>query len=161
MSSATILVRAYQDTDAPNLRDVFLSAVHGTASHYYSPPQIEAWASRLHDAAAWQQKMAALNPFVAELNGNIAGYADLQADGLIDHFFVAAETSRRGVGRTLMQALVETARLRQIRDLQAYVSLAAEAFFETNGFQVVRRQTVVVRGVTLDNALMARSLTIP
>jgi len=31
----------------------------------------------------------------------MAGYADLQADGLIDHFFVDAGHARRGVGRAL------------------------------------------------------------
>ena len=42
-------------------------------------------------------------PFVAEIEGQIVGYADLQEDGYIDHFFVSGSMARRGVGSALMR----------------------------------------------------------
>ena len=35
--------------------------------------------------------MQALRPLVAEEDGRVVGYADLQASGYIDHFFVSGK----------------------------------------------------------------------
>jgi len=41
--------------------------------------------------------------------------------------------------------------------LSADVSLTAEPFFASNGFSVITRQQILVRGVALSNALMEKS----
>ena len=41
-------------------------------------------------------------PWVAKVNGCIAGFADLQLSGYINPFFVESEHAGRGVGRALM-----------------------------------------------------------
>lgn len=60
----------------------------------YSQEQVEAWAPSGFDFALWQKRMDGLKPFVAELDGHIVGYTDLQSSGLVDHFF--AITNIRG-----------------------------------------------------------------
>jgi hypothetical protein len=39
--------------------------------------------------------MQGIRPFVAEDEGHIVGYADIQPSGYIDHFFVAGGHARR------------------------------------------------------------------
>ncbi|EBV9523195.1 GNAT family N-acetyltransferase, partial [Salmonella enterica subsp. enterica serovar Typhimurium var. 5-] len=99
-----------------------------------------------------------LQPFVVELDGEIAGYADVQPNGYIDHFFVSGTYSRQGVGTLLMNCIHEEARQRGISELTSNVSKAAEVFFLRHGFHIVERGFPICRGVTLQNALMRKCL---
>lgn len=154
--SGRLHIRGFVPGDEAALRGVFMSSIHGLASGFYSREQLAVWAPQAHDALKWARRMEALRPFVATLDGRVAGYADLQGSGLIDHFFVSADFARRGVGSALMRRVLDEANARGPAVLTAHVSLAAEDFFARHGFKVVRRQTVTVAGVTLANALMER-----
>src|SRR5690349_14446064 len=98
-------IRVFRPGDEPALWEVFFSAIHETAAAQYTPAQLNAWAPAQPDLVVWGQRMRGINPFVAEAQGVIIGYADLQHDGYIDHFFVAPSVARQGVGSALMQHL--------------------------------------------------------
>jgi putative acetyltransferase len=85
------------------------------------------------------------------------GYADVQPDGHIDHFFVAPP-SRQGVGSALMRAILERAAERHFAELYSEVSITARPFFERFGFVVEAPQQVTVRGVVFDNFRMRKRL---
>jgi putative acetyltransferase len=152
-----MLVRAFKDGDEPALQAVFYSAVHTIAANDYSTEQLDAWAPHRPDWEAWTARMQALRPFVAEADGRVVGYADLQSSGHIDHFFVAGKYGRRGVGRLLMETLhARAAELGLVR-LFSDVSVTAEPFFERFGFVVVERKDVVMGKVSLPNARMEKA----
>lgn len=151
-----MLIRAFAPGEEPALHAIFHSAVHEIAAGRYSPEQREAWAPTDYDATQWAERIRRIQPFVAEVEGQPVGYADLQANGYIDHFFVTAAHARQGVGQRLMNHILNLAAQRRLPRVQAHVSLCAEAFFARNGFAVMARQTVMVRGVPLANALMIR-----
>lgn len=153
-----MIIRPFRKGEEGALRQVFLSAVHGTASRDYRPDQLEAWAPVSVDPEAWAGRIRAIRPYVAEQGGVILGYADLQRDGYIDHFFVAAEAGGQGIGSALMGRLVETALEKGIPAIYSEVSLTARALFERWGFVVEAAQTVVKRGVTLENFKMRRPM---
>lgn len=46
--------------------------------------------------------MGSIYPFIAEINGVVVGYSDLQSDGFIDHFFFHHEYQGMGVGKALI-----------------------------------------------------------
>jgi len=156
---APILIRPFSEDDVPSLHAVFYSAIHQLAAGYYTPAQLDAWAPADRDMAQWRERILGIKPYVAEIDGQIAGYADLQANGYIDHFFVSGGFGRRGVGTALMNHLLAEAAARQIPELTSDVSLAAEAFFQSFGFEVETRQAVAVRGVVLHNAKMRKRLS--
>lgn len=151
-------IRRFKDGDEARLRKVFLSAVRVIASRDYTPEQIAAWAPEDAAPAAWASKMRALRPFIAEIDGEIAGYADVQPDGYIDHFFVSAGYARQGVGTQLIQRIHQQAKADGINELTANVSKTAEPFFSRFGFCVLERGCPILRGVTLQNALMRKEL---
>lgn len=155
---AAIRIRDFMPGDEAPLRQVFVSSINGLTGDHYDQAQREAWLGGADDIAKWNARIQHIQPFVALHDGVVAGYADLQPDGLIDHFFVAAEHARRGVGDALMQHLHQQARLRGIVELHAQVSLSAERFFKRHRFIVQQRQTVRVAGIALDNALMCKHL---
>ena len=150
-------IRDYMPGEEAILREVFRSSVRQLAGAYYTDEQIDAWAPAAYDRDKWREKMAANRPFVAVIGNRVAGYADLQAIGHIDHFFVSPEFARRGVGSALMRHIHDVARERGLTRLCADVSLAAEAFFTRHGFVVDRRQSVPVRGMALSNAHMIKA----
>ena len=155
---STPVISPYQPAWAPALWAVFHAAVHELTAGQYSAAQRAAWAPDTVDAARWSARMAALQPAVAWVDGAVAGYADLQPDGLIDHFFVAPAHARQGVGRQLMTHVVHTAQQRGLARLYADVSLTAQPFFSASGFVVERHGGPVLRGVWLQNARMVRHL---
>jgi putative acetyltransferase len=154
----TIELRDFAVGDEPALRTVFESAIRGVASRDYTPRQIGAWAPRDVDVAAWALRVRAIAPFVALRDGRIVGYADVQPSGVIDHFFVAAEAGRQGVGRLLMARLHERADELGLSALSSDVSLTAQPFFAHFGFEVVEHQCFELRGVEMCNAAMRKTL---
>ena len=149
-----MLIRQFRAGDEAALAAVLASAVHEVAKADYNPEQLEAWAPTPFDEVRWGERIRALRPFVAEIEGTVVGYADLQASGYIDHFFVAGPYGRRGVGSALMARILEDARERGLVELFSNVSLTAERFFARHGFIVETRQVVVSRGVELADSRM-------
>lgn len=153
-----IQIRMYRLGDEEALYKVHYSAIHKIASRDYSEEQIQAWAPREVDADLWGKRIGKINPFVAEFQGEIVGYADLQDDGYIDHFFVSGEHRRRGIGAMLMNHILETAAKGKMSKLTSDVSLTAQPFYERFGFVVVEQRQPERRGVIIPNALMSKQL---
>ena len=82
-----MFVRDFSFGDEPALHTVFYSAIHTIAVRDYTPEQLKAWAPDPPDVVRWTARMRAIRPFVVEDERRIVGYADLQANGYIDHFF--------------------------------------------------------------------------
>ncbi len=152
-------IRPFRPGDEAALYRVYYSAIHQIAVHDYTAEQLEAWAPKALDPAIWAERMRAIHPFIAEIDGQIAGYADVQASGYIDHFFVAGDFPRQGVGRALMERIHEEAARVGLAELTSDVSRTAQPFFAHFGFQLVEQRFPVVRGVTVPNALMRKDLS--
>jgi putative acetyltransferase len=153
-----IRVREFRAGDEPALFEAFYSAVHDIASRDYTQEQVDTWAPRDFEPEEWACRMQGIRPFVAEEDGAVLGYADVQADGYIDHFFVAGSAGRRGVGRRLMGRLHERARELGLTALHSHVSLTAQPFFACFGFEIVAQRRPVIDGVVFSNALMRKAL---
>lgn len=158
VNSSGIDIREFKIGDEASLFNIFLSAVHEIASRDYTAEQIQAWAPDDISPELWADHIRALRPFVAIIDGDIVGYADIQPNGYIDHFFVSGRHARRGIGTKLMIRIHESAKAQGICELTADVSNTAEPFFASHGFQVEERRFPIRRGVTLQNALMRKKL---
>jgi putative acetyltransferase len=151
-------IRRYEPGEEAALFDIYFTAIHIVASHDYTTEQIQAWAPRNLDAVLWKNKMREINPFVAELKGELVGYADVQSKGYIDHFFVSGKHPRRGIGSLLMTRILEQAASNTVSSLTSHVSRTAQPFFKRFGFEVTEQRFPEVRGVVIPNALMCRRL---
>ena len=151
-------IRRFRLGDEAALFRVYFTAIHEIASSDYSPEQLDAWAPSDLDPALWASRVQGIRPFVALLGDEIVGYADVQLNGYIDHFFVSGAHPRQGIGTRLMARIHEEAELLGLTELTSDVSMTAEPFFALHGFKVVERRFPVRRGVTLRNALMRKAL---
>lgn len=157
-------LREFRLGDELQLRDVFHSAIHELAIRNYTQEQVDAWSPADYDPAIWLERMQTFRPFVVEDAGKPIAYADLQPSGMIEHFFVSGPYARRGVGTLLMNRIHErAAELRhsglELAALESHVSLTAQPFFAKFGFEIIRQQMPVRRGVALSNAVMRKLLT--
>lgn len=151
-------IRRFAPGDEAALFRVYFTAIHQIAARDYSPEQIAAWAPADFDMDLWAARVQKIRPFVVEIDNEIAGYADIQPDGYIDHFYVSGFHARRGIGNLLMARIHEEAMSLGVTALTSNVSKTAEPFFARHGFHVVERNFPVCRGVTLENALMRKVL---
>lgn len=152
-------VRAFRVGDEAALFGVYYSAIHEIARRDYNQQQLNAWAPANMDMGVWRERLRKIKPFVVEVDGEIAAYADVQPSGYIDHFFVAGSHAGSGIGRVLMNRIHQQATHLSLTELSSDVSRTAQPFFAHFGFEVVEQRRPVVRGVTVPNALMRKSLS--
>jgi putative acetyltransferase len=154
--STLVHIRRYREEEETALFEIYYSAIHLIASRDYTPEQVEAWAPRSLDPELWRRKIRDINPFVAEADGQLVGYADLQANGYIDHFFVSGAHPREGIGAQLMRHLLKEGQRFDLVELTSDVSRTAQPFYEGFGFHVVEQRSRELRGVLIPNAFMRR-----
>jgi putative acetyltransferase len=155
----TVVVRPYVALDAERTLEIFFAAVRRTAAGDYSAEQVAAWAGTSDDRRDWARQRAAANTAVAELDGRVVGFVDIDHSGYIDMLFVAPEAGRRGVGSALLTWAVEQARQAGVAEVRANVSITARPLFKAHGFQVEAERRPVVRGVEMPNFSMRRTLS--
>ena len=151
-----VRIRNYQTSDSKALWEIYFYTVRNINIRDYSQEQVEAWAPSDFDSELWQKCMHRIQPFVAELDGRVVGYTDLQPSGSIDHFFCHHDYQGKGIGRALMEHVFEIGRIRGVSRYFSEVSITARPFYEHLGFTVVNEQEVEIRGVELTNYVMEK-----
>jgi putative acetyltransferase len=106
----------------------------------------------------WKARIKEKNPFVATENGVIVGYAELEANGHIDHFYTHHLWQGKGAGSLLYTAVEQEAVNRKIPELYAEVSLAAKDFFLKKGFEIIEERNKIICGVPAPNFVMKKEL---
>ena len=151
-------IRPYQAADAAHLASLFRAAVRCAPSHDYTDSQLQAWASALADEGKFAERCARKSTWVAEIEGRIAGFSDLEPDGHIDMLYFHPHFQRRGVARALLERIETTALERKLHRLHTEASITARAVFEARGFRVLASQTVTVGGEPMINYRMEKAL---
>lgn len=103
---------------------------------------------------AWGERRASRPTWVAEVDGRVVGFIDLESDGHLDMLYVAADFQGRGVATALLDHVLEAAKARGLARVFTEASLTAKPFFERRGFGVLRPQTVERHGQSLTNFQM-------
>ena len=156
MTDQPTSLRRYVAADAVATLRCFRRAVRGTAARDYDAAQIESWVTV--DEEAWGSRRARVDTWVAERDGRLVGFGDIDDEGYIDMVFVDPDAGRSGVASALVEHLVSLARERGLGELSVQASLTARPFFERHGFVVTAEQRVGLRGSVLANFRMRRGL---
>ena len=159
MSGDTLTIRKYTPGEESALWNLYHDTIHRVNCQDYTAEQVAAWAPHEIDHQRWRTKIQSINPFVCQSGETIVGYADLQTDGLIDHFFVHHAWQGKGVAKLLFQTIESEAAAANLAKLHAHVSITARPFFQSRGFQLVQQQEVVIGEVALTNFLMEKELS--
>ena len=155
LNALAVTLRPYRPEDCPALAALFYETVHTVNAAHYTPAQLNAWAPACGpDLAAWDKSFRAHRTLVAELDGRLAGFGDLDpAAGYLDRLYVHKDLQGRGVATALCNALEEAS----AGPVVTHASVTARPFFARRGYRVLRAQQVERRGVTLANYVMEKA----
>jgi putative acetyltransferase len=151
-------IRAYQAGDASAIVRLFYETVRSVNRADYSDEQVRAWAPSVPDPNGWHTRMAGRLTLVAEEGGEVVGFAELEEDGHLDMLYVRKDAVGRGVGKRLCQAVEQKARGLGLERIFTEASITARPIFEQQGFRVLHRNDLVVRGVGMSNFSMEKPL---
>lgn len=154
-----VVVRPYGPADAAATLETFTLAITRTALARYTAEQVQAWIGSPPSLGEWDAARRAVRTVVAEVDGRVAGFSDLDEHGYVDRLFVHPAAARRGVAGALLDRVVADAREAGLATLTTHASLVAEPVFARHGFEVVARETVHRGDVALDRYEMRRILT--
>ena len=148
-----IIIRKYKPSDCRRLMELFYDTVHSVNAGDYTVEQLDAWAPKNMDGEQWKLSFREHITAVAEINGRIAGFGDIDEAGCLDRLFTGSEYQGMGVGSAVCGYLESSVNADKYT---AFVSVTARTFFEKRGYTVVRENTAVRSGVALKNFLMEK-----
>ena len=154
-----MLVRTHRNGDIPDISRLYYDTIHRVNSDDYTREQLDAWAPAVPAVTFWKERFKKYRVYVAEEEGDVVGFTELDTTGHIDCFFVHHEWQRRGVGTSLMERVVKSAAGSGTPRLFAEVSITALPFFRGQGFVVLRENEAVRNNVKLKQFAMERWLT--
>jgi len=163
---AKVAVRRAEDRDAEAIRLIYNHEVE------HSTVTFDLVARTAEEQAEWMdQHRGALAALVAEVDGEVVGFASLSAyrpkpayrTTVEDSIYVAESARGLGVGRLLLAELVQTATASGFHTVMAHIVGGHEASIALHrdcGFEVVGTQREVGRkfGTWLDVVMMQRVL---
>lgn len=164
-----VIVRPATDDDAPALAALYgWHVLHGTGTFEEVPPAASEMAARLGRVRA-----AGLPYLVAEAGGAIAGFASAAPYNARsgyrftaeDSVYIAPDQQGRGVGRALLESVIDACAARGVRRLVAFIgdsgNTGSIALHRALGFEPagVLKEVGFKHGRWLDVVLMQRSLT--
>jgi putative acetyltransferase len=154
-------IRVFRDDDAGALAAVFFSSVRQIGSHFYTAEQVTAWAPNLPPADAFIRRASDGRTLLVAVDDDDQpiAYGDLESNGHIDHLYCSPEAAGSGVAKQLYEELEGLARRARISVLFVEASEPAKRFFQKQGFDVIERNDLQVRGVALHNYRMRKALS--
>lgn len=148
-----MILRPYRSPDCGALAQLFYDTIHSVNLGDYTREQVDAWATGRVDLEAWDRSLTQHLTLIAEEEGEIAGFGDMDADGYLDRLYVHRGHQRRGVATALCDAL-EARTAAPV--FTTHASITAKPFFQGRGYRTLKRQQVERRGVWLTNFVMEK-----
>src|SRR3954467_5015386 len=151
-------IRRYNRGEESAVWKVYFAATHESNARDYHADLIERWAPHDQDMSQWANRLAQKNPFVAVVDEEIVGMAEIEPDGFIDYFYVHPRWQERGIGKALLATLEFEATKRGVEVLSADVSITAKSFFLSRGFCITEAKSNVILGHPAPNFRMQKRL---
>lgn len=154
-----IKVRLFQREDAKQISQLFHQTVREVNIRDYSINQVKVWAPDDINFRDWVSVCSEKFTYIADDNGTIAGFGELECDGHIDCFYCHKDYQRMGVGSKIYHAIEAKAKELKIHRLDTEASITAKPFFLRMGFTIVKKQQVERRGEIYINYVMEKYIT--
>lgn len=151
-------IRLFHELDAEQIAQLFHETVREINIRNYSSNQVKAWAPDDIHFRNWAKVCSERLTYVADDQGVIAGFGELELSGHIDCFYCHKNYQRMGVGRKIYCAIEAKAHELGIHRLYTEASITAKPFFLHMGFEIIREQQVERRGETFVNYSMEKFL---
>lgn len=149
-------LRKYESNDCAILAELFLNTVHTVNSKDYSKAQLDVWATGNVDISGWDKSFSEHNTLIAEIDGDIVGFGDMDDNGYLDRLYVHSDYQGKGIAKAIVNELEQQAMVYDISFFTTHASITAKPFFEKLGYHAVRENKVVRNGIELTNFIMEK-----
>ena len=154
-------LRKFENEDTPVLLQRFYDTVHSINAKDYPGELLDVWAPERPDVKRWQSRFKASKTIVAELDGKVVGFGNLEDHGkVIGMLYVHKDHQKQGVASELLSKLEK----RLVKDGAATAtlesSLTARPFFEKKGYRLVRENRKMLNGKEFVNLIMEKNLSL-
>ena len=145
-------LRRYESKDLPEIADLFRETILSVNYRDYSQEQVEVWAKRWQNLLRRDEWFLRLFTLVAEQDGKIIGYGNIDESGYLDHLYVHRNYQRQGVATALCKAL----EVHTDCNVTVDASITAKPFFEQRGYKLLKENSVELEGIFLTNFTMVK-----
>ena len=151
-------IREYRTEDCKTIVELFYETVHSVNAKDYTEAQLDAWAIRNPDLAAWNTKLSKHYSVVAEKDTVIVGFGDVDNTGYFDHLFTHKDYQGIGIATLIADKIENYVCQRGNHIMTTDASITAKPFFEKRGYIVQKTQIVEIRGQLFNNFEMLKIL---
>ncbi len=148
-----MILRAYTPDDCKTLAELFFNTVHTINAKDYSEEQLNAWATGHIDLEQWNRSFLSHYTVVAEIDGTVVGFGDIDNMGYLDRLFVHANFQNQGIATAICDKLKQASNAEKI---VTHASITAKGFFEKRGYKVVTKQQVQRQLILITKYVMER-----
>ena len=146
-------IREYKSSDCNEIANLFYNTVHCINAKDYTDEQLNVWATGNVDIDEWNKSFLNNYTLVAEENGIIVGFGDINDKGYLDRLYVHKDFQNIGVATALCDRLEKQY---SVEYITTHASITAKSFFEKRGYKVIKEQLVERNGVRLTNYIMKK-----
>ncbi len=154
-----INVRAYLVDDCTKIIELFKNTVHSINAKDYNKEQLNSWAPAEIDCMVWNKSFLEHYSIVAEKNGIIVGFGDINNSAYFNRLYVHKDYQGQGIATKIADELENHVLEHDIKVITTHASITAKSFFENRGYKVIKEQTVECKGQFLTNFVMERTFT--
>lgn len=151
-------IRLATESDVPPLARLFAGSVRTLGPDAYTPSQVEAWAASAEDLVAFREFILGPRTYVVFDASGVCGFCGLERDGHVASLYVREDRLRRGIGRRLLQAVIDDAATSCIPRLFAEASEFSAPLFLKIGFESVGTEQVERNGEAFVRHLVERKI---
>lgn len=150
-------LRPFQATDTGALVKIYRDTVRRIGPDFYTAKQVEAWAVYPVDVEDFARRLSSGYTLVAEEDGRIQSFAQLDPLDFISFIYTSADVVRRGIGTRLCDALEDHAFTKGATMIRTEASRIAKLFFLKRGYRVNRILNLTHFGVDFEWYCMAKT----
>jgi N-acetylglutamate synthase and related acetyltransferases len=145
-------------SDLEEILQVFYNTVHSINAKDYSKSQLDAWGVKNPDKQRWLDSLERNISYVAELNGKIIGFGDLNDKKYIDRLYTHKDYQGIGVASKILDALEQEAIKLGYPEVYTEASITAKLFFLNRKYNILQPQNKYHNGQVFINYIMIKKL---
>lgn len=153
-----IQYRSATRNDLLAITNLFKETILKVNNKDYSKFEIKAWAQGAENIKNWFNRIDTHHFILAEIDRTLVGMASITDGGYLDIMYVNHQYQSQGIASNLLCKMENHALLHGHTYITSDVSITAKPFFLYKGFQIVKPQLVLCRGVVLRNYNVIKQL---
>lgn len=149
-----MIFREYQTVDLEEICQLFYDTIVKINIKDYNDEQIKVWSNRKEFLLSQNDYFQSLYTIVAIEDDKIVGYGNIDENGYLDHLYVHYDYQGKHIATNICDLLENYQQ--NVKKLTVHASISARPFFEQRGYRIIKKQTVEIDGVYLNNYLMEK-----